>query len=32
MTDTEKEEKDRRFGKFIKKAKKDLKSFGHKDF
>jgi len=27
----EKREKDRQFGKFLKKAKKELKSFGHKD-
>jgi len=32
MSDYEKNEKDRRFGKFINKAKKDFKKFGHKDF
>jgi len=30
MSDIEKREKNRQFGKFIKKAKKELKSFGHK--
>ncbi|MCL5008878.1 MAG: ribosome small subunit-dependent GTPase A, partial [Patescibacteria group bacterium] len=32
MSDVEKREKNRRFGKFIKKAKKELKDFGHKNF
>lgn len=32
MTKSEKKEKNRQFGKFIKKAKKELKSFGHKDY
>jgi len=32
MTDHEKIEKDRRFGKFINQAKKDFKKFGHKDY
>jgi ribosome biogenesis GTPase len=31
MNDTEKREKDRQFGKFIKKAKKELKTFGNKN-
>ena len=31
-TDTEKKEKDYQFGKFIKKAKKEFKRFGYKDF
>lgn len=30
MNETEKREKDRSFGKFMKKAKKELKNFGHK--
>lgn len=32
MTGLEKKEKDRQFGKFMKKAKQDLKNFGHKDY
>ena len=32
MNDTEKRDKDRQFGKFLKKAKKDLRNFGHKDY
>lgn len=32
MNDNEKREKDRQFGKFIKKAKKELKDLGHKDY
>jgi ribosome biogenesis GTPase / thiamine phosphate phosphatase len=32
MSKTEKKEKGRQFGKFIKKAKKGLKSVGHKDY
>ncbi|MGE5392991.1 MAG: ribosome small subunit-dependent GTPase A [Candidatus Saccharibacteria bacterium] len=32
MNSAEKREKDRRFGKFIKKTKRDLKDLGHKDF
>ncbi|NTU66834.1 MAG: ribosome small subunit-dependent GTPase A [Candidatus Moranbacteria bacterium] len=32
MSRKEKKEKDRQFGKFIKKAKKELNSSGHKDF
>jgi ribosome biogenesis GTPase len=32
MSDTEKKEKNRHFGKFINKAKKDLKKIGHKDY
>lgn len=32
MSDFEKRKKDRQFGKFIKKAKKELKSFGHKSY
>jgi len=32
MTELEKKEKDRQFGKFIKKAKKDLSDYGHKDY
>lgn len=32
MTGFEKKEKSRQFGKFINKAKKDLKNFGHKDY
>jgi len=32
MSDMEKKEKKRQFGKFINKAKKDLKKFGHKDY
>lgn len=31
MNDVERREKDRSFGKFIKRAKKDLKNIGHKD-
>jgi len=31
MNDSEKREKDKSFGKFMKKAKKDLKNFGHYD-
>ena len=32
MADIEKKEKDRQFGKFVKKAKKQLKVYGHKNF
>lgn len=32
MDDVEKREKDRQFGKFLKKAKEGLKNFGHKDW
>lgn len=32
MSGIEKKEKDRQFGKFVKKAKKDLKNVGHKDY
>jgi ribosome biogenesis GTPase len=32
MNELEKKEKGRQFGKFVKKAKKDLKNFGHKDY
>jgi len=32
MTEFEKKEKNRQFGKFIKKAKKELKGAGHKDY
>ncbi|MCK9378779.1 MAG: ribosome small subunit-dependent GTPase A, partial [Candidatus Moranbacteria bacterium] len=32
MSQSEKREKNRQFGKFIKKAKKDFSKFGHKDF
>ena len=32
MTEFEKKEKNRQFGKFIKKAKKGLREVGHKDF
>jgi len=32
LTDLERRGKDRDFGKFIKKAKKDLSDFGHKDY
>ncbi len=32
MSQSEKRKKDRSFGKFIKKAKKELKNSGHKDF
>jgi ribosome biogenesis GTPase / thiamine phosphate phosphatase len=32
MTQSEKKEKNRQFGKFVKNAKKDLKNFGHKDY
>ncbi len=32
MNDLERREKERKFGKFIKKAKDELKKFGHKDF
>ncbi|MFA5172851.1 MAG: ribosome small subunit-dependent GTPase A [Candidatus Paceibacterota bacterium] len=32
MSDFEKREKDRQFGKFIKKVKKDLKNYKHKNF
>ncbi len=32
MSEVEKREKDRKTGKFLKKAKKDLKKFKHKDF
>ena len=32
MNSAEKKEKDRQFGKFIKNAKKELKSFRHKDY
>jgi len=32
MTELEKREKDQQFGKFIKKAKKDLEDYGHKNF
>jgi ribosome biogenesis GTPase len=32
MTELEKREKDREFGKFVKKAKKELKERGHKDW
>jgi ribosome biogenesis GTPase len=32
MTQSEKKEKNRQFGKFVKSAKKDLKNFGHKDY
>lgn len=32
MTELEKRKKDRQFGKFIKKAKKDLKYYKHKDY
>jgi len=32
LTNIEKREKERDFGKFIKKAKKDLSGFGHKDY
>jgi ribosome biogenesis GTPase len=31
-TSHEKKQKDRNFGKYLKKAKKDLKKFGHKDY
>lgn len=31
MNEVEKREKDREFGKFVKKAKKELKDFGHKN-
>ncbi|MBI5531032.1 MAG: ribosome small subunit-dependent GTPase A [Candidatus Doudnabacteria bacterium] len=31
-TSYEKKQKDRNFGKYLKKAKKDLKKFGHKDY
>jgi ribosome biogenesis GTPase len=32
LTDLERKGKDRDFGKFVKKAKKDLSDFGHKDY
>jgi len=32
MTDIEKKKKDHQFGKFIKRAKKEFKQFGHKDY
>lgn len=32
MTKTERKEDDRQFGKFLKKAKKDLKNYSHKDY
>lgn len=32
MSEVEKREKDHQFGKFIKKAKKDLSDYGHKDY
>ena len=32
MTEVGKKEKDRQFGKFIKKAKQELKDYGHKDY
>lgn len=32
MSDLQKKEKDRRFGKFVKNAKKELKDLGHKDW
>ncbi|HPM08481.1 MAG TPA: ribosome small subunit-dependent GTPase A [Candidatus Pacearchaeota archaeon] len=32
MSELEKKEKDRQFGKFLKGVKKDLKDFGHKNF
>ena len=32
MTELEKKQKNRQFGKFIKKAKKQLKRYGHKDY
>lgn len=32
MNEVEKREKERRFGKFMKKAKKELKNFRHKDY
>jgi ribosome biogenesis GTPase len=32
MTELEKKQKNRQFGKFVKKAKKQLKRYGHKDY
>lgn len=32
MTELEKKQKNRQFGKFVKKAKKELRRYGHKDF
>jgi ribosome biogenesis GTPase len=32
MTELEKKQKNRQFGKFIKKAKKELRRHGHKDY
>jgi ribosome biogenesis GTPase / thiamine phosphate phosphatase len=32
MTEFEKREKDRQFGKFVKNAKKELKNYGHKNY
>lgn len=32
MTNLERRDKDRQFGKFLKKAKKDLTDYGHKDY
>ena len=32
ITELQKKEKDRAFGKLIKKAKKELKEYGHKDY
>jgi len=32
MTELEQKEKDRAFGKFVKRAKKELKEYGHKDY
>jgi ribosome biogenesis GTPase len=32
MNDTQRREKDRQFGKFLKRAKEDLKKLGHKDY
>jgi hypothetical protein len=32
MTELEKRDKDRQFGKFVKKAKEKLKEYGHKNY
>ena len=32
MTKLEKKEKDQQFGRFVKKAKEDLKKYKHKDY
>jgi len=32
MTELEKKQKNSQFGKFVKKAKKELRRYGHKDY